>query len=577
MTVTLFKNFWSKKPTYTNVDYVLDKIRDGAIKDKITEIRETTDLNEIKRLKELLPCVLFSGKFSERLDSALTEHSGLICLDFDKFKSDYETQQFKEELKADPYTYAIFESPSGKGLKVLVKITNRVENHRKHFRALNKHYNHPNFDNSCINESRICFMSYDKDIHINKDSEVFTELQEIEIKIHESSPTIQHTDNNSRVIEGLYKWWDERHGFVEGQRNRNVYILAAAFNDFGVPEIDAINFLSQFEREDFSGREIKNCVESAYKKSHLFGTKAFSAESMVDYDSPVDQKAESKVNISDIFLKSYVDVKKPLVREPVAISMGSYMYKGNEYPKAFGSYGNFSCLVGASKAKKSFAKSMILAPYLGGTSHIHCGHIKGHRDREMFVLDIDTEQGSFHAQRAFKRVMEMCGIEDNEFYKPFALRPYSPTERVEFIEWLIYESDFRDNIGLLAIDGLVDLCYDFNDIKESNAIIQKIMKWTDDKQFHLNTVIHTNPNTTKPSGHIGTSVLKKAETICLVTKETEEVSLLQFPFTRGVAVQDFRFSVKEDWLPYVMTDLDVKKQAILTKQESVAEDDDEPF
>lgn len=566
--ITVFNHFWSKKPKFVEVEYVLDAIRKGSIKEKIEQIRDATDENERKRLKETLPCILFSGEFSERADSKILKHSGIICLDFDKFKTREELEAYKEELKADPYVYVIFDSPSGAGIKVLVKTTNDTDNHRGHFRALRDYFNNPNFDSTCINESRVCFMSYDPDIHINKDSEIFTAIQE-----QKEHKPIEATEND-KTISGLFTWWNNRHGFVEGQRNRNIFILAMAMNEFGVPEIDALNFLSQFERQDFTGNEIRNCVRSAYKKTHLHNTKAFSDKSISEYESTHEPLKEVRFDVSDVFKKAYVDVRKPLIRQPVAVSIGEYSYKGNMYPNPFGTYGNFSALVGASKAKKSFAKSMIVASYLGGDSHKYCMNMTGHKDREMFVLDIDTEQSTFDAQRAFKRVMDMYGTEYHEYYKPFALRPYTPKERLEFIEWLVYESDYRDNIGLLSIDGLVDLAYDFNDLKESSALIQKVMTWTDDKQFHLTTVIHSNPGTDKASGHLGTTILKKAETTCLVSKQDDGVSVMKFPYTRGMGIDDFNYAVNDNGIPYIISGLDITKREM---KDVIPIEEDDPF
>jgi hypothetical protein len=52
-------------------------------------------------------------------------------------------------------------------------------------------------------------------------------------------------------------------------------------------------------------------------------------------------------------------------QQPVA-GIGTSVYKDNSYPIPFGSYGDFSCIVGASKSRKTFFKSMIEASYLGG-------------------------------------------------------------------------------------------------------------------------------------------------------------------------------------------------------------------
>ena len=66
-------------------------------------------------------------------------------------------------------------SPSGDGIKVLVRITN-PERHRDHFRALKVYFNKQygvTPDESGINESRACFESYDPDIIVNENAVKF--------------------------------------------------------------------------------------------------------------------------------------------------------------------------------------------------------------------------------------------------------------------------------------------------------------------------------------------------------------------------------------------------------------------
>jgi hypothetical protein len=50
-------------------------------------------------------------------------------------------------------------------------------------------------------------------------------------------------------------------------------------------------------------------------------------------------------------------------------------------------------------------------------------------------------------------------------YKTFALRAYEPKERLQFIV-IINESEFKGKIGLLSIDGFVDLVTDFNSLNK---------------------------------------------------------------------------------------------------------------
>lgn len=250
--------------------------------------------------------------------------------------------------------------------------------------------------------------------------------------------------------------------------------------------------------------------------------------------------------------KSFIDVNAKIEYPPVAISIGSHTQSGNTYPTIFGTYGNFSAIVGPQKSKKTFLKSLLASAFIGGNSSQFTGNIKNHKTKEMFVLDIDTEQSRWHTQNVAKRTIRLVD-EKCEFYKPYGFREFSALERIQNIEYLIYESDFRDNIGLVCIDGIADLVSDFNNLKECFEIVQKVMKWTDNKQFHLLTIIHQNSISSKATGHLGSFISKKAETICNVENKDGAIAVT-FPYTRGYAIDGFSFDVNSDGLPYVIGD-----------------------
>lgn len=111
--------------------------------------------------KKRLPGVLFSGTFSRRAASALTQHSGLICADLDELGDQLEATF--ELVASDPHTLACFRSPTGTGLKVVCRV-DPAKPHAESFRAL-EHYMLEHFgleiDQACKDVSRICFVSHD--------------------------------------------------------------------------------------------------------------------------------------------------------------------------------------------------------------------------------------------------------------------------------------------------------------------------------------------------------------------------------------------------------------------------------
>ena len=81
--VTIFRNIFDKAPNYISVDSALERIRIGKSKDAVEEIRKQIDKERANRLKCNLPSVCFSGKFEERIDTKIIQHSGFLVLDFD--------------------------------------------------------------------------------------------------------------------------------------------------------------------------------------------------------------------------------------------------------------------------------------------------------------------------------------------------------------------------------------------------------------------------------------------------------------------------------------------------------------
>ena len=77
--------------------------------------------------------------------------------------------------------------------------------------------------------------------------------------------------NNPEIVEGLLKWWNTRFGIVAGSRNANLYKLAAAFNNYGIPQGDALEvclrYVDTTGPDPLTAREITATVASAYRRT----------------------------------------------------------------------------------------------------------------------------------------------------------------------------------------------------------------------------------------------------------------------------------------------------------------------
>jgi hypothetical protein len=285
MQVTIFSNIKETSvPFYRDVLAILTRVKEGKSKDIVRKIRLEKDKELRNKFKQELPAICFSGTFSKREDSALIEHSGLICLDFDDFPSNDEILAKKDELANDPYTFSVFISPSGNGLKVLVKIPADETKHKAFFNALEAHYNCEQFDKTSKNVSRVCYESYDPTIYVNINSIEWTKIDDAEIDhvTKDMRPTIPIDDENE-IINRLAKWWDNKFGFVSGARNNNLFVLAMAFNEYGVSKSEAMYRMMAFASEDFTTKEIQSIIDSAYRHTDKYATKYFEDTSRVDF------------------------------------------------------------------------------------------------------------------------------------------------------------------------------------------------------------------------------------------------------------------------------------------------------
>jgi len=295
MTCTIYKNIFDKTPHYISVTDALTRIKSGRSKDKCLEIRQQLDKERANKLKCNLPSVCFSGQFTERKDECLQEHSGFICLDFDNV----DVNEYKETLKTNDLIYACWVSPSGNGLKALVKIST-PKKHREHFDALQELF--PLIDKSGVNESRVCYESWDSDLYVNHDAVTFKKIKKIEqIKVQEK------IESHSEVFDRILKWLSNTgNAFIHGERNLFIFKLASACCRFGINENECYSLckLSFIRGEkSFTESELSRTVKSAYN-SNQFGTAEFSNDLLVD------KVTRSEIQTKDINPDIYnIDIK----------------------------------------------------------------------------------------------------------------------------------------------------------------------------------------------------------------------------------------------------------------------------
>ena len=244
-----------------------------------------------------------------------------------------------------------------------------------------------------------------------------------------------------------------------------------------------------------------------------------------------------------ILLKSKINLDRKIPTPEVVVGVGTYIYKGKIYKRPTMTAGEFSAIVGSSKSGKSAFKSALVASYIGGNFPDYFKQIRGNRKDNFGIIDIDSEQSDYYAQRTFRRSTAMVGANyDN--YHCFALRRYNPSQRLNFIEFLL-KNKIVDNLKILFIDGIADLIDDENDLIQSKYVVGKFMEWTDKYNIHICTIIHTAYGIAKPTGHLGSTIAKKCETVFQLERE-ENSTKVSSMYTRGIPFEPFHFTINEN-------------------------------
>ena len=111
--VTFFKGLRSTKPQKSlPLSEILEGIRTGEWASKVLPC--LTDIS----FKEKLPCFTPTGFFNHRSIAGMEYYNGIICLDIDHIEDPIALKKRASKLS---YVYAAFITPSGKGLKVIIK------------------------------------------------------------------------------------------------------------------------------------------------------------------------------------------------------------------------------------------------------------------------------------------------------------------------------------------------------------------------------------------------------------------------------------------------------------------------
>jgi len=350
--VTIFPSVTqTDTPKYITVQSALTRISTGG---KHLPLVQQVRSGQ-REAKKKLPVILWAGKFESRRDDSLEQHSGLVVLDFDHI----DVEGSKNVLSTDPYVFACWISPSGEGLKALVRVSN-PSLHRDHFRALQSYFDTEyglEVDPSGINESRACFDSYDPELVVNEDSKLFGQMlsekaisQKVEQKDH-------YTDYNKlAVVSSMIRRADD------GEKHATLLkaaILCGGYIAVGrMEEAEAIHVLEReiLKRDVDSIETARNTIRDGIEKGKTMPIReVLENENSVKMEMMINDGDMSFISSDDEdyrWIQDYIDGKLVL-----GLSTGC-----DRFDKHFLFKRDFTIINGISNIGKStFAMYMIAA------------------------------------------------------------------------------------------------------------------------------------------------------------------------------------------------------------------------
>lgn len=197
---------------------------------------------------------------------------------------------------------------------------------------------------------------------------------------------------------------------------------------------------------------------------------------------------------------------------------------------------------GKQKAGKTFYNSIIMTALLNPIGF--CG-LKPTKT-SFRVLFADTEQDrsdTFKVVERIHRLNEWDTDKNSSKLVAINLREFTAEERLRLIEQALV--DFKPDI--LIIDGVVDLCLDFNSLEESHALTTKLMKWTVKYDVSIITALHENKGNDNLRGHLGAFLAQKSDSVIRISKESDGIAYMNCKLvdSRKKPIEDFNFRIVE--------------------------------
>jgi len=204
---------------------------------------------------------------------------------------------------------------------------------------------------------------------------------------------------------------------------------------------------------------------------------------------------------------------------------------GDNEPAVIGTAGNFVAITGLPKARKSTVVAAMIASFITGKP-VYTFSLKIHKGKTKIAI-FDTEQSPFDFNRQIFTIERLTGYSKADifiFLDAFLMREDDPTMIMRLISEYLKENT---DVGILIIDGLLDLIDNMNDEGASKRLIRMLKRWAKKHDILIMTVLHLGKKDQTSIGHIGSASDRYAQSTLLIEKTKEGDTVISAKYLRS--------------------------------------------
>ncbi len=338
--VSAFPNVRSRQSVQTDLPTLFRRIADGTFREPIDRLRlclagTEEQLAEAKRIKENLPCFVPVGICSSgHAVKHLIALSGALCVDLDH--TDWRTKEVKNLIRRLPWVLGCFVSPSGCGVKVLVRVN--PEDIRRDYdvlyaavgKAVSTHVGHP-YDEKCSILTQPCFCSHDEEAWFRPEAEMFVLVGTDEAvgDAGDKNEPEKETLVEKAWVEGTVKTasgfiahflerFERENPFVRGKRNDIALKLGrvAACSGFTPDELENLSklFIRHYSNADFTAADIRQRIMAGYQYV-MDGTQRRNRENRCQSGASVTYSTSPDVRVNNLLNDAKTDGEDGLLAD----------------------------------------------------------------------------------------------------------------------------------------------------------------------------------------------------------------------------------------------------------------------